>query len=154
MSASLDYSWCMPVPQSGDPRRGPRPAKVPLISWGSSLWPHHSLEPLRSLRSGADVPMERSASIATSSNLRTAAAVSGVANMRWKALLLGTILIGGCAAWVDVNRVCQADAARVLQASATLPPKVQQMNYEKSYERCVAAYGFSDHLQATNQRAN
>jgi len=71
--------------------------------------------------------------------------------MRWSILLLGLVLVGGCASWVDVNRVCQADAARILQASGRLPPEVQQENYQTAYARCVTAYGFADHLQMAHQ---
>ena len=71
--------------------------------------------------------------------------------MRWGALLLGTILLGGCASWADVHRTCQVDATRVLQASEQLAPETKQENYKTAYAQCVKAYGFASHLQATNQ---
>jgi len=71
--------------------------------------------------------------------------------MRWSVLLLGIILLGGCAGWADVHRTCQVDATRVLQASGQLAPEVQQANYKTAYAQCVTAYGFADHLQTANQ---
>jgi hypothetical protein len=64
--------------------------------------------------------------------------------MRWGALLLGTILLGGCVSWADVHRTCEVDAARVLAASGQLTPEIQQENYKTSYIRCVTAYGYAD----------
>jgi hypothetical protein len=70
--------------------------------------------------------------------------------MQWNVLLLGTVLLAGCASWRDVHRICQGDATRVLQASAQLAPGVQQANYQTAYRQCVTAYGFADRLQPVN----
>jgi len=58
-------------------------------------------------------------------------------------LLTAIALLAGCASWVDVHRLCQSDAAKVLAASSNLPPETQQRNYQEAYRRCVTAYGFA-----------
>jgi len=85
------------------------------------------------------MPMRRKADVIT---------ITEDVAMRWRVLLLGTVLIGGCASWVDVHRTCQRDATLALQASGQLGPEVQQANYKTAYTQCVTAYGFADHLQA------
>jgi len=65
------------------------------------------------------------------------------------AVLLLALLLAGCASWVDVNRVCQGDATRVLAASSALASEVQQHNYQEAYRRCVTAYGFAHKLPPT-----
>jgi|RhiMetdeSRZDD1v2_1073273.scaffolds.fasta_scaffold1944808_1 hypothetical protein len=72
--------------------------------------------------------------------------------MRWGALLVGSMLFGGCVSWADVHRTCEVDAARVLAASSQLTPEMQQENYKNAYARCVTAYGFAEHLQTASQR--
>ena len=66
--------------------------------------------------------------------------------MYWGVLLLGAALLGGCASWRDVHRICQGDATRVLLASGQLPPREQQTNYQTAYRDCVTAYGFANRL--------
>jgi hypothetical protein len=71
----------------------------------------------------------------------------GGETVRWQILLLGASLLWGCASWKDVQRICQMNAAHVLQASGQLPPEMQQANYKDAYRQCVTAYGFADRLR-------